>query len=55
MPTPEEQLAATQAELKAKAEEYNAIQQSQQEKVQEILKLQGAEAALRAVVSPPEG
>ena len=54
MPTTEETLAAKQEELKAKVEEYNATQQSQQGKLQELIKLQGAVEALQEVVTPSE-
>ena len=54
MPTPEENLAAKQEELKAKVEEYNATQQTQQGKLQELIKLQGAVEALQEVVTHSE-
>ena len=54
MPTPEENLAAKQEELKAQVEAYNATQQSQQEKLQGLIKLQGAVEALQEVVTPSE-
>ena len=54
MPTPEENLAAKQEELKAKVEEYKATQQTQQENLQGLIKLQGAVEALQEVVTPSE-
>ena len=54
MPTPEENLAANKAELQGQVDEYNATQQSQQEKLQGLIKLQGAVEALQEVVGPIE-
>ena len=54
MPTPEENLTAKKAELQASVDEYNATQQSQQEKLQGLIKLQGAVEALQEVVGPVE-
>ena len=54
MPTPEENLAAKKAELQGQVDEYNATQQSQQEKLQGLIKLQGAVEALQEVVGPVE-
>ncbi len=54
MPTPEETLAAKKAELQTAVDEYNATQQSQQEKLQGLIKLQGAVEALQEVVGPVE-
>lgn len=54
MPTPEETLAAKKADLQQQVEEYNANQQAQQEKLQVLIKLQGAVEALQEVVSPAE-
>ena len=54
MPTPEENQAAKKAELQGQDDEYNATQQSQQEKLQGLIKLQGAVEALQEVVGPIE-
>ncbi len=55
MPTPEEQLNAKKEELKTEIDNYNAIQQAQQVKMQGLLKLQGAVDALQELVpSDPE-
>ena len=52
MPSPEEQLVSKQEELKTKVEEYNATQQEQQTKLQDLIRLQGAVEALQEVVAP---
>ena len=54
MPTPEENLAAKKAELQGQVDEYNTTQQTQQGKLQELIKLQGAVEALQEVVTPSE-